>query len=56
MPKLKGRGKLLRTRTVRLPGEHGYRHLEVYSKAGSHGGHTVLGKLHAYKHGSTMFR
>lgn len=44
MPKVKGRGKKLRTRTKKLPGGK-YVHIDVYEKAGPKGGHTVAGPV-----------
>ena len=43
MPIPKGRGKVLRTRTVKA-GKDKYMHCEVMSKAGPQGGRTVCGK------------
>ena len=48
MPKKKGRGKLLRTRTIKLPGGK-YKHVDVYAKAGPRGEHTVAGPTHKKK-------
>jgi len=44
MPRKKGRGKVLRTRTVSLPGGK-YMHCDVYEKAGPRGGRTVCGPV-----------
>jgi hypothetical protein len=44
MPIPKGRGKLVRVRTIKLPGNK-YAHLDVMSKAGKRGGHTVMGPV-----------
>ena len=46
---IKGRGKVIRYRTIALPHHKGYIHIEVVSKAGPHGGHTVSGPVHKYK-------
>jgi len=48
MPKVKGRGKKLRTRTIQLAGGK-YMHVDIYSKPGPRGGHTVGGKVHVKK-------
>ena len=45
---VKGRGKVLRTRTKMLPGGK-YQHIEVVSKAGPRGGHTVAGPVRTKK-------
>lgn len=46
MPIPKGRGKVVRTRTVKVPGSGGqeYMHCEVMEKPGPRGGRTVCGK------------
>jgi len=48
MPRQRGRGKLLKTRTKKLPGGK-YVHVDIYSKAGPRGGHTVSGPVHKKK-------
>jgi len=46
--KYKGRGKILRYRTMKLP--HGkYLHIAIVSKKGRRGGHTISGKVHKRK-------
>lgn len=40
----KGRGKVLRTRTKKLPGGK-YIHIDVVAKPGKRGGHTVAGPV-----------
>ena len=47
---VKGRGKVLRTRTKTLPGGK-YQHCEVVEKAGPRGGHTVCGPVKTKKKG-----
>ena len=42
MPAVKGRGKKLRTRTIKV-GRGKYKHVDVYEKPGPRGGHTVAG-------------
>lgn len=42
MPKQKGRGKVLRTRTVTMPGGR-YKRCDVYEKEGPRGGKVVCG-------------
>jgi hypothetical protein len=42
MPKKSGRGKVLKTRTKKVPG--GYIVCDVYEKAGPQGGKTVCSK------------
>ena len=49
MPKQTGRGRLLRTRTVKLPGGQEYMHCDVYEKAGPQGGKTVCGPVRKKK-------
>ena len=51
MPVPKGRGKVLRTRTVKVPGSGGreYMHCEVMSKPGPQGGRTVCGPVKTRK-------
>ena len=44
MPKVSGRGKVLRTRNVSLPGGQEYLVCDVYAKAGPQGGKTVCTK------------
>jgi len=44
MPKKKGRGKVLRTRTVTVPGGK-YMMCDVYEKEGPRGGKTVCGPV-----------
>lgn len=46
----KGRGKVLRTRTKKLPGDKFVR-IDVVSKAGPQGGHTVAGPVRTKKKG-----
>lgn len=48
MPKVKGRGKVLRTRTVKI-GRNKYMHCDVYAKGGKRGGHTVCGNVKTKK-------
>lgn len=48
MPKVSGRGKKLRTRTIKLPGGK-YKHVDIYEKAGPQGGHTVSGPTRKVK-------
>lgn len=48
MPRVKGRGKKLRTRTVKIS-KNKYIHVDVYSKAGPRGGHTVAGPVRTEK-------
>jgi hypothetical protein len=43
MPKVEGRGKVKRYRTLSLPGGK-YKKCEIYGKVGKRGGHTVCGK------------
>lgn len=45
----KGRGKVMRTRTVKLPGGKEYMHCEVMSKPGPKGGKTVCGPVRTKK-------
>jgi len=44
MPKLKNRGKLLRTRTRKV-GKDKYQRCDIYEKKGPHGGKTVCGPV-----------
>ena len=48
MPVPKNRGKVLRTRTKKLPGGK-YQHCEVMEKAGPRGGRTVCGPVRTKK-------
>lgn len=48
MPKVKGRGKVLKTRTVKI-GPNQYMKCDVYEKPGPRGGHTVCGKVKTKK-------
>lgn len=48
MPRKRNRGKLLRTRTVKVAKDK-YIHVDVYSKAGPRGGHTVSGPVKTKK-------
>ncbi len=48
MPLKKGRGQLLRTRTIKLPGGK-YKRVDIYAKAGPRGGHAVAGPTHTKK-------
>ncbi len=53
MPKVKGRGKTLRTRTIHPSGRPDiYLHVDVKKKAGPRRGHTVAGKVHHKGEGS----
>ncbi|MEM3264665.1 MAG: hypothetical protein QXH07_01795 [Thermoplasmata archaeon] len=46
--KLRGRGKPIRFRTIKLP--HGkYAHLEIFRSKGKRGGHTVMGRIRKRK-------
>ena len=45
---VKGRGKVKRVRTKKLPGGK-YIHVEVVTKAGPRGGHTVAGPVRKKK-------
>jgi len=44
----KGRGKVLKTRTVKVSPKK-YIHVDVVTKAGPRGGHTVAGPVHTKK-------
>ena len=44
MPKLKGRGKVVKTRNVKLPGGKEYLTCDVYEKPGPQGGRTSCTK------------
>ena len=48
MPTSKGRGKVVRYRTVKLPGRE-YMRCEVMEKAGPQGGHMVCGPVRKAK-------
>jgi len=50
VPKVKGRGKVLRTRTVKV-GKNKYMRCDVYAKPGKRGGRTVCGKVKTKKKG-----
>jgi hypothetical protein len=48
MPKVHGRGRVLRTRTINpKPGK--YIHVDIMSKEGPRGGRTVAGPVHTKK-------
>jgi len=50
MPKVRGRGKTLRTRTIHPPGRPDvYLHVDVKEKKGPRGGKTIAGKVHHKK-------
>jgi hypothetical protein len=56
MPKKKGRGRVLRTRTVKTDGK--YMTCDIYEKPGPQGGRTVCSSPNTHKnkkHGSAEF-
>lgn len=50
MPKQKGRGRIVKTRTVKVS-KNKYMHCDVYAKPGPRGGRTVCGPVKTKKKG-----
>lgn len=48
MPRVKGRGKILRTRTRKI-GKNKYQRCDIYEKEGPRGGKTVCGSVKTKK-------